>query len=434
MTNLVVGYLSLIAICVTIYAGIHIAVALSLVSMLGIWLMMGQPHLALVFVAQAVTESIANYLFGVVPLFILMGLVVAESGMGRDTFAVVSHYLRGVRGGLGVATVLSNAIFAAVTGISIASAAVFARIAVPEMVRAGYDRRIAVGVVAGSSVLGMLIPPSLLMIFFAFLTDTSIGDLFLGGVGPGLLLTAAYSLYLLALGRLQPHRLEPAGKRGEPEARPKRRMLLPVFALAALVLGGIYAGFFTPTEAGAIGAFLAILFAMLMRRIGLREAWRITLETGHITASISLLIIGATIYSRMLSLSGVPASLTAWAAGSGLGPIGVMLLFSLLLILLGTILDSGSILLVTVPLAFPIAMQLGIDPVHFGLVTVIAVEIGLLTPPLGLSVFVVHSTLRDTGVTLGEVFRGALPFAAVMTAVLLAVIFYPPIVLAIIGR
>jgi tripartite ATP-independent transporter DctM subunit len=435
MDPLLIGYLSLLAIVIAIYLGFHVAIALACVSLAGVWAMTGKLDLALSFVALATTESIADYTFGVVPLFVLMGLAVSESGLGRDTFAVISRLTRGMRGGLGIATVLSNAIFAAITGISIASAAVFAKVSVPEMIRAGYDRSLAVGVVAGSSVLGMLIPPSLLLILFAILTDSSIGELFLGGVGPGLALTLAYCAYLLVLGRLAPHRFEKTAAsagQGEPPAR--KRLLLPVLFLAGTVLGGIYTGFFTPTEAGAVGAFLALIIAILMRRVDARSSWRIAVQTGHVTAAVSFLIIGASIYGRMLSFSGVPASLTEWATGSGIGVYGFLLLFSVLLVILGTILDSASIMLVTVPLAFPIAQQLGVDPVHFGLITVLAVEIGLLTPPLGLSVFVVQSTLKDTGVGLGEVFRGSAPFAAIMALVLLIVIFYPPLVLAIIGR
>ena len=435
MDPLTIGYLSLLAIGIAIYSGIHVAIALSTVSLFGVWAITGKLKLALNFVALAATESIASYTFGVVPLFVLMGIAVSESGLGRDTFTAISAMTRNVRGGLGIATVLSNAVFAAITGISIASAAVFAKVAVPEMIKAGYARSVAVGVVAGSSVLGMLIPPSLLLILFAVLTDSSIGDLFLGGVGPGLLLALAYCVYLVALGRLRPDLFET--RRADAAPLPERgrlRMLAPVLTLAAVVLGGIYTGFFTPTEAGAVGAMFALLLAIAMRRVNAGTFWRIAVQTGHITASVSFLIIGASIYSRMLAFSGVPASLTQMATQTGVGPLGFLFLFALLLILLGTILDSSSILLVTVPLAFPITQALGIDVIHFGLVSVLAVEVGLLTPPLGLSVFVVQSTLKDTGIGLGEVFRGAAPFAALMASVLVLVILFPAIVTAILGR
>ena len=428
MEPLTIGYISLAAIALLIYTGMHVAIVLSLVSLGAMWAIRGNLEQSLAFVVLAVNDSIADYNFGVVPLFVLMGIAVSEAGLGRDTFAAVSRGLAGIRGGLGVATVISNAIFAAITGISIASAAVFSRVAVPEMIRAGYDPRLAVGIVAGSSVLGMLIPPSLLLILFAVLTDTSIGDLFKGGVGPGLLLTLAYCVYLVALGRMKPQLIEKRSFNASQGDRPGFVLLMPVLGLAGAVLGGIYTGFFTPTEAGAVGAFFALVLAFAMRRLDGRATWRIALQTGQITASVSFLIIGASVFGRMLSFSGVPASLTNMAVASGIGPLGFLILFALILVVLGTVLDSASIMLVTVPLAFPIAQQLGIDLIHFGLVTVFAIEIGLLTPPLGMSVFVVASSLKDQGIRLMDVFMGALPFAAIMAVTLLLIILYPPIV------
>lgn len=437
MDPLLIGILSLLAILGLIWAGVHVAIALASVSLIGVWAITGKLKLALSFVALAATDSIAEYAFGVVPLFVLMGIAVAETGLGRDTFAVIARLMRGFTGGLGVATVFSNAVFAAITGISIASAAVFSKVAVPEMIRAGYDKRLAAGVVAGSSVLGMLIPPSLLLILFAVLTDSSIGELFLGGVGPGLLLTAGFAAWIVFVGWRSPEKvgkglISPDGHEGSEQVR--KRLLLPVLFLASIVLGGIYLGFFTPTEAGAVGAFSALVLAFAMRRMDAASAWRITVQTGHITAAVCFLIIGAAIYGRMLSFSGVPAAITQWATGAGLGVFGFLLLFSLVLVVLGTILDSASIMLVTVPLAFPIAQGLGVDPVHFGLITVMAIEIGLLTPPLGISVFVVASSLKGTGVELRDVFIGAAPFAGIMAITLLLLIEFPIIVTAILGR
>lgn len=433
MEPILIGYVSLAAITLAIYVGVHVAIALAGVSLFGVWAITGKLKLAMNFVALAATDSIADYTFGVVPLFVLMGLTVSETGLGRDTFAVIAARLHHWRGGLGVATVLSNAVFAAITGVSIASAAVFSKVAVPEMIRAGTARSVAVGVVAGSSVLGMLIPPSLLLILFAILTDTSVGDLFIGGIGPGLLLTFAYIGYLSLLGYFRPN-LFTLPSDMPSDADVPIRAILPVVGLAGLVLSGIYMGFFTPTEAGAVGAAAALVIGFAMRRIGARAAWRISVQTGHITAAVCFLIIGASIYSRMLAFSGVPASITQIALNSGIGPTEFLLLFAALLIILGTVLDSSSIMLVTVPLAFPITQQMGVHTVHFGLITVLAVEIGLLTPPLGLSVFVVQSSLRDIGVTLGEVFRGAAPFALIMATTLVALVFIPQIATGLLSR
>ncbi len=341
MDNLAIGLLSLGGILIAIYAGIHVAIALAGVSILGVWAMTGKFALAMNFVALAATDSIAEYAFGVVPLFVLMGIAVSEAGFGRDTFAILSRGMRRWRSGLPVATVLSNAVFAAITGISIASAAVFSKVAVPEMVRAGISRTVAVGTVAGSSVLGMLIPPSLLLILFAILTDSSVGDLFLAGVGPGILLALGFCLYLTVLGMVRPrlfHEHDPEAAAEKEDDTPVI-LMLPIVALAVIVLGGIYTGQFTATEAGAIGAAVALLLAIGLRRVDAGGFWRIATVTGHITAAVSFLIIGASIYSRMLGFSGVPRAITDWAIGSGLGPNGFLLLFSAILILLGTVLE-----------------------------------------------------------------------------------------------
>ena len=210
-------------------------------------------------------------------------------------------------------------------------------------------------------------------------------------------------------------------------ARDTASKLAPIAALIALVLGGIYGGVFTPTEAGAIGALGAIVIAAAKRRIGWRVLWQVTLETGHITASICFLIIAATMYSRFLALSGLPAAVTEWAVSLDLGTTGFVLIFCAILVLMGTILDSSSIMMITLPLVLPIARALDVDLIWFGIVTVLAVEIGLLTPPLGLSVFVIKGSLDDPRITLGDVFKGALPFAAIMGLVLLVLIVFPAI-------
>ncbi|MCA2010131.1 TRAP transporter large permease [Cereibacter sphaeroides] len=430
MSGVEIGLWSLVGILGLIWLGMHVSIALALTSFVGIWALRDNPQYASRMLSLATRESISSYLFGVVPLFVLMGLVVSRADIGRDTFDVANRALGRLKGGLGMATVGANAIFAAITGISIASAAVFTKVAVPEMMRIGHTARFATGVVAGSSVLGMLIPPSLLLILYGIIAEQSVGLLFVAGIGPGIVLTLAYILGIALMVRFWP------GFTGTPQpapeityegtlARDTASKLAPIAALIALVLGGIYGGVFTPTEAGAIGALGAIVIAAVKRRIGWRVLWQVTLETGHITASICFLIVAATMYSRFLSLSGLPGFVTEWAIAQDLGPTGFVLLFCLILIVLGTILDSSSILLITLPLVLPIAEAMQINLIWFGIITVLAVEIGLLTPPLGLSVYVIKGSLDDPSITLGDVFKGALPFAAIMVLVLLLLIFLP---------
>lgn len=433
MTGIEIALWSLAAILALIWAGMHVPIALALVSFVGLWVLRDNPVIAARTLALATRESISSFLFGVVPLFVLMGLVVSRADIGRDTFDVANRALGRLRGGLGMATVGANAVFAAITGISIASAAAFAKVAVPEMMRIGHTPRFATGVVAGSSILGMMIPPSLLLILYGILAEQSVGQLFIAGIGPGIVLALAFCTGIAVMVRWFPGfsgaAVMPPANRLAPAAllRESTSKLLPIVLLIGLVLGGIYGGWFTPTEAGAVGAFGAILIALAKRRMGARTLWQVTLETGHITAAICFLIIAATMYSRFLAQSGLPAFLTEWTAAQGLGIYGFLLLYCLLLILLGTVLDASSIMLIVLPLVLPIASALQIDLIWFGIITVLAVEIGLLTPPLGLSVFVIKGALDDPRIGLGDIFIGAAPFALIMVMVLALIIAVPGI-------
>lgn len=432
--NVAIALGSLVAMLVLIYCGMHVAVTLGVLSLVGVWLIKDDFGIASQLLAQAASDAIASHIFGVVPLFVLMGFLVAMADVGRDAFEVANQLFRRLRGGLGVATVAANAVFAAITGISIASAAVFTRISVPEMLRFGYSPRFAVGVVAGSSVLGMLIPPSLLFILYGFLTNQSVGALFAAGLLPGIVLALAYSIAIVVGARLFPSWIGAAVNAGEGTRLGVVAMLvklLPSVVLIGLCLGGIYAGWFTATEGGAVGAALALLIALGRRKLDPQSFWRVLIETGHVTVSISFLIICANIYTRMLAMSGTPQYLVKAMTEAGLGPHGFLALYILVVLLLGAIIDSSSILLICLPLVLPIAESFQMNLVWFGVVTVIAVEIGLLTPPFGLSVYVIHSTLNDARVSLGDIFRGALPFALIMLAVLALVVVYPPLSLAL---
>jgi C4-dicarboxylate transporter, DctM subunit len=430
MSGVTIAFLSIAAMLVLIYSGLHVAIALILLSFLGVWLLRGNLDIASNLMVLAFKDAISDYLFGVVPLFVLMGLLVAVAGIGRDTFEVAAQIFRRILGGLGIATVAANAVFAAITGISIASAAVFTKVAVPEMIRHGYTPRFAVGVVAGSSVLGMLIPPSLLFILYGVLTEQSVGSLFMAGVIPGILLSLVYCAGIFAMSRFAPGFI--GGLRSADEQPPLMSLgemaakLAPIVILVALVLGGIYGGYFTPTEAGAAGALGALVIALAKRRIGWAGFWQVLVQTGHTTSSICFLIIGASLYSRMLAMSGMPGWLGGFVADSGLGATGVVLALMLVVILLGTILDSASIMLLTLPIALPILTGTEVDLIWLGVLTVLAVEIGLLTPPFGIAVFVVKATLGpDSAITLNDIFAGALPFAAMMLLVLILVFLFP---------
>ncbi len=438
MSDLQIGLMSIAGILFLIYAGMHVAIALTLLSFLGVWFIRGKWIVASKLLALAAADSISSYIFGVVPLFVLMGLFISVSGIGHDTFNVANRIFGRLKGGLGIATVAANAIFAAVTGISIASAAVFTKVAVPEMIRLGYNPRFAVGVVTGSSVLGMLIPPSLLLILFGVLTETSIGDLFKAGIMPGIVLSVGFSIVILIMAYRFPGYVHINDKKPtdthiqELSLAAAAWKLIPIILLVALVLGGIYAGWFTPTESGAVGALGALLLTLGKRELTWPKLWQVLLETGHVTVSILFLIISANIYGRMLALSGITSFIGTWIGESGMGLYAVLSIYLVIVLLMGTILDSTSIMMIIVPLIYPIMKEFGVNFVWFGLVTVIAIEVGLITPPLGIAAYVVKSTLDDQRISLNDVFAGALPFVMVMVLVLALVAIFPQISLILV--
>lgn len=423
-----VGMLMLAAMFVLIALGVPISLALILPGFVGIWLLKGNLTLPINAVALAANSYVGNYYFASVPLFVMMGLFVSASDIGKETFQVAQYLLQRLRGGLGIATVAANAVFAAVTGSSIASAAVFTKVATPEMMRRGYNARFSVGVVAGSSVLGMLIPPSVLLLVYAFLAEQSVGHLFLAATVPGIILAVAFCVMIWLVARYRPALIGSAQQAdadsisGVGEAATK---ITPIVLLIALVLGGIYGGVFTATEAGAVGALGAFVIALARRRLTRAALWHALTETGQISVSILFLVLAANIYARMLALSGLPQGISEAIAASGVGFAGFMSMYLLLLIVLGMFLDSVSIMLIVVPLALPAVVALGGHPIWFGVVTVIGVEIGLLTPPLGITCFVVQSTLADARISLSDIFIGAIPFTIVMLLVTILLIAVP---------
>lgn len=440
MSNISIGLVLIAILFVLVLLGMRIAIALMAVAFAGVWIIRDNFDLAMKLMSIAAYNGVANYLFATIPLFVLMGHLVSISNVGKDTFDVAESLLRRLLGGLGVATVAANTVFAAVTGVSIASAAVFTKVAVPEMTRHGYRPSFSAGTVAGSSVLGMLIPPSLLLIIYGVLAEQSIGRMFIAGLVPGALLASGFVALILLLAKFAPGfvftrehnaHLDTAPEPAAPMPLSEiMRKLLPLVVLVTCVLGGIYSGFFTPTEAGGVGAFAALLVALLRRSLTWRRSWSVLTQTGTISVGILVLLVAAGFYSQMLAVAGIPNAIAGFVQGSGFGATGFLVVYVVLVLLLGMILDSSSILLIVVPIAAPIAQGLGFDLVHFGIITVIAVEVGLLTPPFGISIFTVHATLADSNTKLEAIFAGALPYVGVMLAVLALIAAFPQLVMS----
>ena len=412
-----------------VFAGVHIAVALGCAAMLGIYLMTGDFQVVANFVGSTAYEAVRDYVFAVIPLFMLMGEFLAKCGAATDLFSLFNRLTRVVPGRLAVATVISNAVFAFVTGVSIAAAAAFSRIAYPEMKRHGYQDRFALGCIAGSACLGMLIPPSVLMIVWAVLTELSIGDLFLAGVLPGLLLTGLYILYIVIAAALRPQLVGASREPDEDRQPPIGRALMStslVIALVAGTLGGIWFGAFTPTEGAGVGAAASLLLA-IGKGLRLKEIAQVILAVGRTSAPLLLLLVTAQLYSRVLTMTGFTRSVQEMLIGSGLGAGGVLLLMVLVWFVLGCLIDSISIMLLTVPIFAPIAAALGFNPLAFAIIGIVAIETGLLTPPFGLLVFTVKAAINDPKISVGMIFAGAIPYWVALLLVVVGLWQYPQI-------
>jgi tripartite ATP-independent transporter DctM subunit len=437
MSPLEIGLAGFAALTLLIYSGMHISTSLLLVSFVGIALIRGDWDMAGKMLGQTATDAVTEYEFGTAPLFVLMGFMVMAAGIGRDSYIVAERMFGRFRGGIGQATVVGNAVFSAVTGVSIAAVVMFTRMAVPEMLRRGYPHKLAVGVVAGSAMLGMLIPPSVLMIIYAVITETSIGDMYTAGIVPGIILSVAFMATIWVVAGKHPGMAAAAEavrrESGDLTHGSLLRMIFPIVLLVVLVLGGMYAGLFTATEAGAVGAAGATLIALARRALTPRSFWQILIDTGYVTASIVLIIASAALFTRFLAISGLPSYLSQWIATHQFSLLSVMLVYIAIVLVLGTALDSVSTILIAVPVFAPVFKDLGADLVWVGIITMITVEVGIITPPLGISPFIVKSTLDADGmgqkIPLSDIYRGALPFAAAALVVVGLIVAWPPLAL-----
>lgn len=413
---------------VLIMLGTHIGLALALCSGIGVWIMMGRLDIALSVLGNTAYEAIRKDIFAVIPLFVLMGDVISRSGAAGDLYRICDRGLRRLPGRLAIATIAGNTIFAAVTGVSIAAAAAFSRIAYPEMKRAGYKQTFSVGVVAGSACLGMLIPPSILLIVWAVLTELSVGALFIAGIVPGLLLALMFAGYVITAAWWRPE-IAPAFEAPLVEHTPAERRSeviggFGILGLICLVIGGLWFGLFTPTEAAGFGALGAILIGYVKGMTG-RDMLNAIFQAGRTTAPILFLLITAQMYSRLLAMGGAVNYIQGMFMGIGLEPWMVIALMMLIWIVLGMLIDSVSIILLTVPIFAPMAFALGYDPIAFAIFGILVIEAGLLTPPFGILVYTVKGALPDRSVTLAAIFKGSTPYFLLILVAGLMVLTMP---------
>ena len=441
---LVVCLVALVAI------GVHIAIALGMTSALGIFLVTGADSYAFrtvqTMLAATAYEAIRAYVFAVIPLFMLMGEFIGKSGTITDVYRGINRLLRRLPGRLAIATIVGNALFSFVTGVSIASAAAFSRIAYPEMKRFNYDTGFALGAVAGSSCLGMLIPPSVLMIVWGILTEQSIGQLFAAGVLPGLLLTTLFVAYVFAMALIKPavvgagvikpnETAKAVGADVAPDADEDEVStaqfvisLLGIVAVIVAVLGGIWFGIFSPTEGAGAGAFIGLVLAVI-KGMRYREFIDAILSVGRTSAPILLLLVAASLYSRTLAMTGMANAIEGLFLGSGMTPWMIITVMVLIWFALGMIIDSISIMLLTAAIFAPIAVKLGFSPIAFAIIAIIAIEAGLLTPPFGLLVYTVKSAIQDIDPDMNvmTIFKSSTPYWIIMLIGMVLIVKFPVI-------
>ena len=420
---------------VVVFAGVHIAVALGVTAVLGIYLMTDDIAVARQFVGNTAYEALRDYVFAVIPLFMLMGEFLARCGAARDMFTLVTRMTKMIPARLAVATVLANAIFAFVTGVSIAAAAAFSRIAYPEMKRAGYSRQFSLGCIAGSACLGMLIPPSVLMIVWGVLTEQSIGKLFLAGVLPGFLLVAYYILYIQYVAFTNPQAVGEQVRGSVPlpvdpgaDAHIEGALLSTVLVIGLVigVLCGIWMGAFTPTEGAGVGAAAGLLLAII-KGLRWKEIVEVVIAVGRTSGPLLLLLFTAQLYSRVLAMTGVTKAVQDLIIGAGLSPWAILALIVAIWFVLGCIIDSISIILLTVPVFAPVAAAAGFDPLAFAILGILAIEAGLLTPPFGILVFTVQAALPEEKGAVGEIFKGSIPYWIALLGVIVTIAVFPQI-------
>jgi tripartite ATP-independent transporter DctM subunit len=420
------GVIGIVAMLILLALRMPIGIAMLLVGAIGFSILHGvQP--ALHMLGSYPYGYAAVYELAVIPMFVLMGNAAAVSGMGRDLYATAYAWVGHWRGGLSSATIVSCAGFAAVCGSSVASAVTMGRICLPEMKRYNYDDRLATGTVAAGGTLGILIPPSTAFIVYAILTEQSIGRLLLAGFFPGLLLALLFVLTISIWSRFKPDLGPPGPLVGNRERIRTLGRAGPMLGIVVATIGGIYIGIFTPAEAAAVGAFLALVYAFWRRTINGESMQFLLLETVKTTAFVFLILIGALVFGPFLALSGLPQQFAAWLTSFDLPPIAILSILMLLYVFLGMFLEGFSILVLTLPIVVPIIQALEYDLIWFGVLMVIVLEMGLISPPVGINVFVVKGLVPD--VPLSRVFAGIFPFWFAMLAGLILIIAFPDIAL-----
>ena len=400
----IIGFVSLFALMLL---RVPIGMAMGLVGVAGFgYLTSAGP--ALKIVGHTTMRTVTDFNYAVVPLFLLMGSFATTSGMSRELFRAANAFIGHLRGGLGIATILACGGFAAICGSSVATAATFSRVAYPEMRRFKYPQSFATGVIAAGGTLGIMIPPSTVLAIYGIITEQDIGKLFVAGVIPGILAVFMYAITVTLIGHLRPGFLPKGEKATWSERVESVKGVWATLLLFAFVIGGLYGGLFTATEAAGAGAGGAFIIGLVRGRLSGKDILRCLLETTRTTAAVFTILIGALLFGYFLTITQTPQKVTEFLTGLGIGNYGVLTVILIMYLLLGCLMDALAMIILTVPIIFPVIKQMGFDPIWFGVVIVMTVELGLIHPPVGMNIFVIKSVLED--VKISTIFAGVIPF------------------------
>jgi C4-dicarboxylate transporter, DctM subunit len=417
-----VAVLGFVALFVLMLLRVPVGMAMGLVGVTGFaYLVNGDA--ALKIIGHTSMRTVTDYTFGVIPMFLLMGAFVSNSGMSRELFRAANSFVGHLRGGLGIATIAACAGFAAISGSSVATAATFATVAYPEMRRYNYPQSFATGVIAAGGTLGAMLPPSTVLAVYGIITEQDIGKLFIAGIIPGLLAAAMDMMTVVVIGRLRPDFLPVAPRHSWKERLVGLRDIWAMLLLFVFVIGGLYGGLFTPTEAGGVGATGALIIGVLRGKLDRLQIRRSLLQAVRTAAAVLTVLIGALLFGYFLTVTQTPQKVTAFFTALGLGRYGVLALIMVMYIVLGCLMDSLAMIILTIPIIFPVIVQLGFDPIWFGVIIVMTVELGLIHPPVGMNVFVIKSVVQE--VTFSTIFRGVLPFIVTDLIRLIILISFP---------
>ncbi len=404
---------------------VPVGIAMGLVGIVGFGYLNQDWASAMSLLAQSPIRTVADVQFAVIPLFLLMGAFASASGMSRELFRASNAFVGHFKGGLGIATIAACGGFAAICGSSVATAATFSSVAYPEMRRYGYPQSFSTGVIAAGGSLGIMIPPSTVLAVYGLITEQDIGKLFIAGILPGILAVSMYIFTINVIGIVRPGFL-PSGERQTMGQRlASLRDIWAVALLFLFIIGGLYGGLFTATEAGGMGAAGALIIGVLRRKLSREQFMQSLIESLRTTAAVFTILIGALLFGYFLTITQTPQALTSWLTGLGLGRYEVLALILLMYLLLGCIMDAMAMIILTVPIVFPLILQLGFDPIWFGVIVVVTVELGLIHPPVGMNVFVIKSVVRD--VKLSTIFLGVAPFVATDIVRLVVLVAFPVI-------